>query len=189
MSVEELQSNRPIKDLIEKQKGLADKIQPRIPREPQIQSQIQVNESDKKDQSDLLEFSTQVNRDGLMKVTLKAKELQECPGVDIVAVVDRSGSMNCECAAADENGKSLENGFSVLDIVKHSVKTVVKTLRPQDRLSLVIYDDKTDVMFTLENMNEDGQQMALPIIDSIESRNSTDIFSALKEAVNIVQMR
>lgn len=65
--------------------------------------------------------------------------------------------MNCECAAADENGKSLENGFSVLDIVKHSVKTVVKTLRPQDRLSLVIYDDKTDVMFTLENMNEDGQ--------------------------------
>ena len=124
-----------------------------------------------------------------MKVSIKAKELQECPGVDIVAVVDRSGSMNCECSAADENGKSLENGFSVLDIVKHSVKTVIKTLRPQDRLSLIIYDDKTDVMFTLESMNEDGQNMALPIVDGIESRNSTDIYSALKEAVNIVQMR
>jgi len=80
--------------------------------------------------NDFLEFKSEINKDGLMKVTIKAKEVKECPGIDIVAVVDRSGSMNCECAAADENGNSLENGFSVLDIVKHSVKTVIKTLRP-----------------------------------------------------------
>lgn len=53
------------------------------------------------EQSDFLEFNTQINKDGLMKVSIKAKEVQECPGVDIVAVVDRSGSMNCECKAAD----------------------------------------------------------------------------------------
>ena len=124
--------NRPIKELIEKQKDLVDKIEPRIPNEQIVQEQIveKIDSEMRNEQSDFLEFNTQINKDGLMKVSIKAKEVQECPGVDIVAVVDRSGSMNCECKAADQNGKSLENGFSVLDIVKHSVKTVVKTLRP-----------------------------------------------------------
>ena len=107
---------------------------------PITEEKIEQIINNKDEKNELLEFNTQVNKNGLMKVTIKAKEVQECPCVDIVAVVDRSGSMNCECSAADENGKSLENGFSVLDIVKHSVKTVVKTLRPQDRLSLIIYD-------------------------------------------------
>jgi hypothetical protein len=80
--------------------------------------------------NDLLEFTTSRDKAGFMKVSIKAKDVDECPAMDIVAVVDRSGSMNQECAAADESGKSLENGFSVLDIVKHSIKTVVKTLRP-----------------------------------------------------------
>jgi len=80
--------------------------------------------------NDILEFTTSQDVDGLMKVSIKAKDIDESPPIDIVAVVDRSGSMDAECTAADENGKSLENGFSVLDIVKHSIKTVVKTLRP-----------------------------------------------------------
>lgn len=44
--------------------------------------------------NDLLEFTTSKDTSGLMKVSIKAKDVKECPAMDIVAVVDRSGSMN-----------------------------------------------------------------------------------------------
>jgi hypothetical protein len=83
---------------------------------------------------------------------VSAKDVNECPPVDIVMVIDRSGSMSFPCTAQDENGQALENGFSVLDIVKHANKTVVQALREQDRLSVVVYDDIVDVLFELTSM-------------------------------------
>lgn len=63
-------------------------------------------------------------------ISVKAKDLNYTPPVDKVVVVDISGSMGSPCTAQDENGQAMENGFTVLDIVKHATKTVVKTLRP-----------------------------------------------------------
>ena len=50
---------------------------------------------------------------------------------DLVLVLDHSGSTNIAVEAQDENGKNIENGFSVLDILKHAAKMVSKTLNSQ----------------------------------------------------------
>lgn len=65
-----------------------------------------------------------------------------CPPQDVVAVVDVSGSMGSSCAGI-QDGKTeyVDSGFSLLDLVKHAIKAMINTLRPQDRLSLIIYNN------------------------------------------------
>jgi Mg-chelatase subunit ChlD len=107
----------------------------------------------------------------------------------VVVVVDISGSMGAACTAQDENGQAMENGFSTLDIVKHSTKTVLETLRPQDRLAVIPYDDRVDVLFDLTEMNKQNQKACSAQIDALGTRGATDIFSAVKKAVEIIETR
>ena len=54
---------------------------------------------------------------------------------DICCVVDISGSMGSAAPSATNDPET--QGFSVLDIVKHAIKTIVHLLQPTDRLALV----------------------------------------------------
>lgn len=81
----------------------------------------------------------------LLKEDLKNKE--ECPGVDIVAILDISGSMGSSAAGVNDGSTVyLDLGYSLLDLLKHSTKTIISTMRPQDRLALIKFDDRQDVM-------------------------------------------
>ena len=64
--------------------------------------------------------------------------------------------MDQSCTVSDENGNVQENGFTRLDLAKHSMKPVVYTMRPQDRLAVIIYDDQVDVLFDLKQMTKDN---------------------------------
>lgn len=47
-------------------------------------------------------------------------------------------------------------GFSLLDIVKHAVGTVIACLGDEDRLSLVAFSATSETIFDLVQMNEAG---------------------------------
>ena len=66
---------------------------------------------------------------------------------DIVLVIDVSGSMNAAAPIpASENSKEQEDvGLSVLDLVKHSARTIVETLNDHDRLGIVTYSSAANV--------------------------------------------
>lgn len=66
-----------------------------------------------------------------------------------VSSVDVSGSMGNEATT-----QGLENsGLSLLDIVKHAVKTVINTLTENDRLALVSYSNSATEVFELTRMD------------------------------------
>jgi hypothetical protein len=50
----------------------------------------------------------------------------------------------CGSAACKTDGHTEyeDLGFSLLDLVKHAVKTVVTVMRPEDRIALILFDDK-----------------------------------------------
>ena len=64
--------------------------------------------------------------------------------VDVCCVIDVSGSMGTDATYQDPNDetKTLCDGFTILDIVKHAVKTVIHTLTDQDRLSLAVFNNQ-----------------------------------------------
>lgn len=88
-------------------------------------------------------------------MSIAAKDKDQCPPVDLVCVVDISGSMGASCAGiTDGKTEYVDTGFSLLDLVKHSLKTIIKTLRPMDRMSLILFDDQCDIAFELIHMTE-----------------------------------
>lgn len=101
-------------------------------------------------------------------------------------VVDVSGSMQQEAA-----NKSLEAGaprLSVLDIVKHAVKTVVLTMGPQDRLGIVAYSDRATKVLDLTAMDEAGQAAADQALASLRADGQTNLWDGLQVSMEMLRL-
>ena len=63
--------------------------------------------------------------------------------VAIICVLDISGSMDCECTQTGAESV----GFTRLDLVKHSVNTIINTLEDDDVLGIVTFSDNARIDF------------------------------------------
>ena len=71
-------------------------------------------------------------------VQLRPPEATERTPLDVVCVVDTSGSMCVNASLQGADGAELENdNLEILDLAKHSLATVIESLQPGDRLALV----------------------------------------------------
>lgn len=129
-------------------------------------------------------LSFNVNEDSFPK-NLEKGHLSQ----DVVLVIDHSGSMNAAVEAKDQDGKNLENGMSVQDIVNHAAKTVAKTLDKNSRLAVVIFDNNIDTIIKLTYMTEINQSTTLTNINNIKPRGQTNIWGGILEAINILDER
>jgi len=93
--------------------------------------------------------------------------------IDIVAVIDRSGSMN---------GVKLE-------LVKQTLRFMIDALQNVDRLSIVTFDDniRTDLPLTL--LTADGKSTAISAVNTIASGGSTDMCGGILEGINELRKR
>jgi len=75
-----------------------------------------------------------INENHMLKISLLVedkKTKEECPPNDIVAILDISGSMDDSAAGVNDGSTVfLDLGYSKLDLVKHSTKTIISTMRP-----------------------------------------------------------
>lgn len=101
----------------------------------------------------------------------------ECVGTDVACVVDVSGSMGS--LAVETDGKTNKDGLSILDIVKHALKTVIHQLNPQDRLSVVAFSTNSQVVFELKPMSEEGKKSAVEAVEGMHTLGSTNIWAGI----------
>ena len=114
----------------------------------------------------------------------------EAPPMDLVCVIDISRSMGNSAACITDGKTEYEDlGFSLMDLVKHAVKTVIKVLRPTDRVSIVLFDNIIEVPYNFTEMTDTNREAVLTFIDSINKRNSTNIYDAIIKAIDIVNER
>jgi hypothetical protein len=83
--------------------------------------------------------------------------------LDIIAVVDRSGSM----------------GGQRMELVKSAVGFISRHLRPKDRLALVSYSDSARIDFSLSFMDKDGQSMCAQALTSLHAGGATNLGEGL----------
>jgi Mg-chelatase subunit ChlD len=74
----------------------------------------------------------------------------------IICILDISGSMDSEASQANP-GDTEVHGFSRLDLVKHSVNTVIHSLSEGDYLALVPFSDSASVRLPLTQMDKIGR--------------------------------
>ena len=80
--------------------------------------------------------------------------------VNVAFVLDRSGSM------------SGENKFN---LARDAVQQSLRMLRPEDRFSLVVYDDRIDVLARSTNATSGAIRDALDALSRIDARGTTDL--------------
>ena len=103
----------------------------------------------------------------------ESSEMQERAGMDIVAVLDRSGSM------AGEKMKMLHE----------TVNLMVENLKSQDRLSLVSYDSEIETVLELTSMDSRGKSLALEMLKRITERGCTNLSGGLMEGIKKLTSR
>ena len=112
-----------------------------------------------------------------------------CLPQDVIICIDESASMNDAVQAKDIDGKQLENGFSMEDIVIHAGNTVAKTLPKTSRLSVISFSNKAELLFDLTSMTEINKTMAITKISKIKPTYQTNIWAAIDMAINILYKR
>jgi len=104
--------------------------------------------------------------DGFVHISIQPPADTTRSPCDICCVVDTSGSMAVQ--AEIQNDTNEKFGLSQLDLVKHALKTIIHSLQPQDRLSLVSFANSATVLFQLTKMDEDGKSSALAALGRLE---------------------
>ena len=84
---------------------------------------------------------------------------------------------------ATATGPKESHGLSLLDIVKHAVRTVAYSLTANDRLAVVVYSTAARVLFPLKEMNEAGKQEAERLIATLNPEDTTNIWDGLIKAI------
>ncbi len=91
-----------------------------------------------------------------------------------ICLIDVSGSMGSVC-----NISSAESdGFSRLDLTKHSLNTIIQMLSESDELILIKFTTNATMIFS-NMMNSYMKSEAKRIVNSLEPENSTNIWDAI----------
>ncbi|KRX09154.1 hypothetical protein PPERSA_08870 [Pseudocohnilembus persalinus] len=140
------------------------------------QLQNQPNEGD---------FQLQVlnNQNDVMVQIVPPKGEKRTP-LDICCVVDTSGSMG---SAASVGKDAEQTGLSILDIVKHALKTVIHNLEDQDNLSIVRFDDQASIQLKMTNMDKKGKNQAQTSVEALNLGGCTNLWDGLKTGLDLIR--
>jgi hypothetical protein len=97
---------------------------------------------------------------------------------DVCCVVDVSGSMGSLATMQNAAGETEAHGLTLLDIVKHAIRTIIHTLHDGDRLALIAYSSQARMVFDLLPMTDEGKKQAEMHVNNLRA-GSLIMFSSL----------
>ena len=106
------------------------------------------------------------------------------PPIDLCCVVDISGSMGALATHEDDDGTVRDDGLSILDIVKHAVKTLAHILQEGDQMSLVVFSDTAQTVMPLTAMNTSGRTEYISALEALSPRGATSIWAGLRAGLD-----
>ena len=109
---------------------------------------------------------------------------------DVVVMLDHSYSTS-ECVEAqDENGKQIEGGYTINDIIRHAAKTVAHAFKDTgSRVSFWKFDSKVTKIVDLTEVTDENLDNIVTTIDTIKPESATDIGNSIKSAISYLNER
>ncbi len=117
----------------------------------------------------------------LKKESETETELDRLP-LNIIMVADVSGSMAEICR--DKNNTENIN-YTRLDLVKHTMHTIIQSLTSQDKLSIVAFHSRAEILNGLINVSKDNKKIFTDNVTSMIASGGTNIWDALRVATDI----
>lgn len=113
----------------------------------------------------------------LVKITINPISGTSPVPMDIVVVIDISGSMD-SLAYIEQDGKQVNVGLTILDITKHAIKTVIESMKDNDRISIVSFSDSSTVVCNLTQIHNNKTYLKTKI-SNLKANGCTNIWAGL----------
>lgn len=115
----------------------------------------------------------ETNLDVLLKLT-GSGDNKDRLGVDLVTVIDVSGSMQ------EENK---------IEKLKVAMQFLIKKLSPIDRLTVIKFSDSAQRLFPLRQVTEEAQAKIIDEVKALKAGGNTNIADGLKTALQVLDDR
>lgn len=107
-------------------------------------------------------------------------------GADVCCVIDVSGSMTSHATINGSDNGTEGSGLTVLDVVKHAVRTIICSLEDQDRLSVVTFACHAKVIFGNMRMDASGKAVATRAVNALCVEGRTNLWDGLLKGMTIL---
>ncbi len=84
----------------------------------------------------------------------------------LITILDVSGSMSSEATLNSDTTGELQ-GFSRLDLVKHSMNTIIATLQEKDFLVIITFSNNGQLIMQTTQMNKPGKELATKLVKDL----------------------
>jgi hypothetical protein len=101
--------------------------------------------------------------------------------ITCICVIDISGSMGERATEYNPNGEN--DGFSRLDLVKHSLNTIHETLSGKDEIALITFNQYANIV--LAPTTVDNKQLISTSISALHPGGNTNLWAGLKNAIDM----
>jgi len=112
-----------------------------------------------------------------------AKGIRE--NIHVCCVIDVSGSMFTQAVIQNENNESETTGLSVLDIILYSVRTVVKSLKPGDLVSIVQFASESTILLEYTDASEWGRIDS--VLSTMKPTTMTNLWAGLEDGIKLTK--
>ncbi len=103
--------------------------------------------------------------------------------INIIMIADTSGSMNETCDITNVTEKL---NLTRLDLVKHTMKTVIESLAPTDNLALISFSYNAKILSSFRPVKDKSNKSNLnDKINSLYPDGGTNIWDALRVAIDV----
>jgi hypothetical protein len=101
--------------------------------------------------------------------------------VTCICVIDISGSMGERATEYNPSGEN--DGFSRLDLVKHSLTTIFKSLQPNDKIALITFNQFANTLLEPTSISESA--IITTAINGLAPGGNTNLWAGLKSGIDI----
>ncbi|OHT01103.1 von Willebrand factor type A domain containing protein [Tritrichomonas foetus] len=182
MSIDDAKDNVDLKQQIEKYLNKSDDS-----NDSQDPSKLDVEVSPINNIS-LAEFKARYTEDPdnhrnyLLHVSVKPEAIENRAPLHLIAMIDVSGSMDCN---ACQNVADFENIILTrLQLVQHSLKTIIACLSDHDMITLISFSDDAAIVLPSTLTDAAGKVLANQKVEELVTCGCTNIWSALDKGVD-----
>lgn len=103
----------------------------------------------------------------------------------LYAVIDTSGSMSLSCTEnKDAEGEMTQ--FSRLDLVKHTLNTIIMSLTEHDELCIITFSTNAQVFQLPTRLTEPQKHVIMEKIKYIQPDNQTNLWDGIRAALDVI---
>lgn len=100
-----------------------------------------------------------------------AYDQEDTAGIDVVCVLDKSGSMH----------------GSKISLVRKAMRRLVRNLRDKDRVAFVAFDTRVSLLLPFTKMDQEGKSTAKDAIGRLKVGSSTNLCGGLLEGIELLK--